>query len=539
LENPAGTIAELDYLGASEKEQLLRDFNNTSIANPRDRTIVDLLEEQAGQHPDAIAVVFEEIELTYRELNERSNQLGWYLREKYDIRADDLIGIKVERSEWMILAILGVLKSGGAYVPIDPDYPSERIAYMLEDSRCKVLIDEQELEAFKGLQKDYPVQNLPSVSVPASLAYVIYTSGSTGKPKGVLIEQKSVINYNSWFLHAYQIGKEEGTLLLSSFTFDGVITSLFGALLSGNSIYVISKEMVKSPRQLAGYIRNNKVSFLKITPSYLNAMVSDDECFELLTGSKHLRLIIIGGEAINVGDIKKIKRRAGHISLVNHYGPTETTVGVIAAKIEDAADRIPIGKPIFNTAIYMLDRENRLVPVGVVGEICVGGAGLARGYLNQPELTAAKFVSNPFKAGERMYRTGDLGRWLPDGSIEFLGRKDDQVKIRGYRIELGEIENTLRRYPGIESAIVIVRSHPGMDSELVAYLVGKKALNISDLRAYLGKSLPAYMLPGHYVQLESLPVTHIGKVDKTRLPDPAMEGMTTGREYMAPRNEVE
>ncbi len=517
LNSPDQPLNYLEYINVEERNHILESFNNNLVGFAEDTTIVELFESQVLKTPKNLAVVYKDIKLDYTGLNEHSNQLGAYLRETYEIQPDDLIGIQLERSEWQVISILAVLKSGGAYVPIDPEYPLERIAYLKENSKCKVVIDEKELLKFEVLADNYSKNNLLKINTPNDLAYVIYTSGSTGQPKGVMVENRNIINYNSWFISEFQIANNEGTLLLSSFTFDGVNTSLFGSILSGSALYVIPNELVKSPKELAYYISNNNVTFIKITPSHLNLILSDEESFNIFCSASRLRLLIVGGDKIIGNDISKIKERTNKIEIVNHYGPTETTVGTIANKVEKDEEVIPIGKPISNTQTYILDEFYQIQPIGIPGELYIGGKGVARGYLYNEELTKEKFVKNPFRKNERVYKTGDLGYWLADGRIVFIGRKDFQLKIRGYRVEAGEIEKAILQFKGILNVLVTSKGEAENEQSLVAYLVGDEMIDTNLLRAFLSSKLPSYMVPSQYEQLDLIPLLPSGKIDRSKI----------------------
>jgi amino acid adenylation domain-containing protein len=535
---PSAAIGQLNYLATTERAQLLTGFNQTEAAPPPYETLVQWFEAQVAATPNNVAVVFGDTNLSYDTLNRQANRLAHCLHQQYQLQPDALVGICLQRSHWLMVAIMGILKSGGAYVPIDPDYPQERIDYLKKDSGCELVIDDAWIASFAA-DASYSDEN-PAPSAQAQhLAYVIYTSGSTGMPKGVMIEHRNIVNYTHWFVERYGIRPGESTLLVSSITFDGVLTSVYGALLTGSAIHVLPKELPQSPLALATYIHDQQITFIKITPPPLKLMVADEASFTIFKQAKHLRLILCGGEAMNRGDIAQIQQQAPHVTVVNHYGPTETTVGCLAAPVESTEGDIPVGCPIYNTQAYILDALQQPVPLGVLGEICVGGAGVARGYLNNPELTAAKYVPNPFRPGERMYRTGDVGRWLPDGKVLFLGRRDQQVKIRGYRIELGEVEAALQKHPAISAAVVMARADQGGENELAAYLVSADVLNTTDIRNYLKTQLPDYMVPTHYVQMDVLPLNTSGKVDRKALPDPSGLGLATGVEYIAPRNETE
>jgi amino acid adenylation domain-containing protein len=528
-------IENISFLSTEEKHELLVTFNDTQVDHPTNKTLVDLFEDQVAITPCNVAVVFEEKELTYNELNERSNQLADYLRSNYKIQPDDLVGVKLERSEQMIVTIMGVLKSGGAYVPIDPEYPQERIDYIIEDSGCKVLIDKDTLLKFKEKQGDYTKKNLSRLTAPEDLAYVIYTSGSTGQPKGVIVENRSIVNSTISRQQVYENVKS--FLLLSSFSFDSSIASIFSSLSSGAILHLISKEKVKNPVEVSEYIRRNEISHLLAVPSYYNLLIP-----ELGKLENSLKQVIVAGELYPDALVTRHFNADGlaDCDLFNEYGPTECSVWSTVYKHENSDEVIQsIGKPIDNAQIYITNDSYKLAPNGVIGEILIGGAGLARGYLNNPELTSEKFVANPFVKGERLYKTGDLGKWLPDGNLAFIGRKDDQVKIRGYRIELGEIENTLLQGELVDEAIVLAKEDATGDKNLVAYVMSKEELNSADLRKSLSKQLPDCMVPSYFVQLEKFPLTPNGKVDKKALSSPDGLGMITGVEYVEPRNELE
>ncbi|WP_278248406.1 polyketide synthase [Niastella populi] len=425
-----------------------------------------------------------------------------------------------------------MLKSGGAYVPIDPEYPQDRINYMLSDSQCKVVIDEQELECFKKEEKKYSIKKLKSKNNPGHLVYVIYTSGSTGKPKGVMVEDRGVTNLIYCQTKEFNITETEKVLQFSNYCFDASVEQIFLALFNGASLILIAKDLLLNTSALEAFIQEHRITHLHTTPGFLET-INPASC-------KVLKRVIAGGEACRKGLREKW---AGVADFYNEYGPTETTVTVIeyCCPYNSLAglDVLPIGKPLSNNTAYILTESLSLCPKGVMGEICIGGAGLARGYLNQDALTKEKFISNPFRAGERLYKTGDLGRWLPDGNIEFIGRKDDQVKINGYRIELGEIEQVLQSHKEIEEVVVLAKENQNNEKELVAYLISKSEQKPGELRNYLKEILPEYMLPAHYVQLEALPLSSNGKIDRKVLPDPQGLGLKSGIEYIAPGNEIE
>ncbi|AMP99734.1 Nonribosomal peptide synthetase [Pedobacter cryoconitis] len=530
LKAPSVAVGRLDYLSTSEKLALLEDFNATSVAYPKEQTLVDLFAEQVLEHPEKTAVVFEGRHLSYGELDQESNRLAAYLRSVYQIVPGELIGVRLDRSEWLIISLLGVLKSGGAYVPIDPGYPEERIEFMISDSGCKLVIDADELEKMK--KNIYPSVVL-AVNKPTDLAYVMYTSGSTGVPKGTMVEHKNVVRLVK---SSNYVSFSESDILLStgSVSFDAVTFEYWGMLLNGGKLVLCSKDNLLDPVKLSALIREEEVNIMWFTSGWLNTLVDQDT--GIFAG---LNKIITGGDKLSPGHIQRIKNRYPSVEIINGYGPTENTTFSLTHAITVVSDPIPIGKPISNTQVYILSKMGALQPVGVPGEICLGGAGLARGYLNQAALTAEKFVTNPYRLGERMYRTGDLGRWLADGNVEFIGRLDEQVKIRGYRVELGEIENILQGYSAITSAVVLAPLNNLGERELKAYITGEGDVDPLVLKSYLGQLLPSYMLPESYTLLDMIPLTVNGKVDRKALEELAGRELGTGAVYIAPRTETE
>jgi amino acid adenylation domain-containing protein len=526
-------ISNIDFLLKEERQQILVEFNDTKLDYPGEKTIVELFEEQVENTPDNVAVVFEGKKLTYKDLNEQANQLGVYLRENFVIQADDLIAINLERSEKMIVAIMGILKSGAAYVPIDPEYPQERINFIKEDTRAKITINEEFLEIFKdsGETKNYNRENLPIISGADNLAYIIYTSGTTGQPKGVMIENKNLSSYVFAFRNYFKIDSYDVMLSLSTIAFDTSIEEIFPVLIVGGKL-VIAKNN-KDFEDLIQICKKESVTKLSTNPyiiEYLNLNSKDIDELKLDT-------LISGGDKLQSSHISQLINK---IDIYNTYGPTESTVCCSYFQITNDLDKILIGRPISNTQVYILDSDLSIVPVGVSGKLYVSGAGLARGYLNRPDLTAEKFVANPFKLGAKMYDTGDLARWLPDGNIEFLGRKDFQVKIRGYRIELGEIEVTISQFSKHIRQIVVDAREVKGDKALIAYYTTDEPelIDKTILREYLQSKLPDYMVPGFLVELESIPLTPNGKIDRKALPDVSGEDLIR-REFLAPRNETE
>jgi polyketide synthase PksM len=549
IANPLIQISNIEILSEAEKLQLLFNFNNTQANFPSDKTIIDLFEEQVEKAPDNIAVVFEDRKLSYRELNEKANKIGHYLRDKYNIQPDDIVALQLERSEWMIIAILGVMKAGGAYLPIAPDLPKPRVVYMLEDSAARLLLtDKLTLEAagfYKGLLSVEPVEEISHTSIfnPLTLAgslnlsYIIYTSGSTGQPKGTLIVHQNVIRVvrNTNYIEIYQ---EDKLLQLSSYSFDGSIFDIFGALLNGAELMLISKAEFLDINKLAETIEAYRISVLFITTAMFNVIV--DTNLECLAS---VRKILTGGEKVSVKHMERAFNYLGPGKLIHVYGPTESTVYSSYYPVDVlpvTLSTIPIGKPLSNTSLLILSQNSQLQPISVSGELCISGAGLAMGYLNNNTLTEEKFIPHPFIEEERLYKTGDLARWLPDGNIEFLGRIDHQLKIRGYRVEAGEIEQALLQHSDIQSCVVIGKELGG-SKELIAYLVGKSVTvpDILTLRNFLGESLPDYMIPAYFVELETLPLISSGKVDRKALPEPDGLSIDSGIAYVAPRDKTE
>jgi amino acid adenylation domain-containing protein len=544
-ENPDQTVGDLPILTEKERHQILVEFNDTAADYPLDKTVVDLFEEQVEKTPNNIAVVFEDRQLTYRELNKRSNRIAHFLRDEYDIQPDDRIGILLDRSEWMIIAILAVLKAGGAYVPVDPEYPKKRINYMLQDSDCKVLLtedkyynilsDETICPRIIRLRDIYHSKNsnsLLSRAVSCHLAYIIYTSGSTGEPKGVMIEHRSIANTLCWRSEFYLFGEKDCVLQIPSYTFDSSVEDIFTPLISGSKLMLISQDKKHDITHLKHIITTFHVThFLMLMPPAFYRMLLA-EAADALTC---LRFVTVAGESIDEKLVSLHFDCLKNVRLYNEYGPTENSVCTTVYEFDRTARRVSLGKPIWNNRIYIFSRKMSLCPIGIAGEICISGTGLARGYLNKEQLTADKFSDNPLATGERIYRTGDIARWLPDGNIEFLGRNDEQVKIRGYRIEIGEIENCLADYSGVKEAKVVAGEFRLNNKELAVM----EKLDANSLREHLRNKLPEYMIPSYFVQLEKIPLTPNGKVDRKALPVPVGAGMTSGTEYCAPSNEVE
>ena len=522
------SIDEYEIVTEKEKLYLTDTLNATKVDYKNDKTILDLFEQQVAKNPDAIAVKFRETELTYKELNEKSNQLAHYLISKYNIKSDELIGIKLDISLEQVIGVLGVLKSGAAYVPIDKNYPNDRILFIEKDSGIKLLFDEDQWNQFYLMITLYPTQS-PIIKITSSSSmYVIYTSGSTGVPKGCVLNYEGVINYLEWIKEYGRELEYTEVDFFSSLSFDFTVTSLFGALTEGKTLRVYDNQEDLGI-QLNKIVLNPNSGWIKLTPAHINLIE------ETTLKKARSKVFVLGGEALLPEQIKHLRHNPG-CRIYNEYGPTEATVGCIVKEVSEKNEPY-IGQPIPNTEVYLLDNSLNLVPYGCIGEICIGGVGLAREYLNRPELTKEKFIDNPHKPGERIYRTGDLGRWRETGDIEYFGRIDDQVKIRGYRIELGEIEQTLSSHPNSGQVVVIAKSlNKTSDKDIIAYTTGEALAE--DLKIFLKDKLPHYMVPNYYVKLSEIPLTNNGKVDKKALIDPEGTGLQKA-EYVAPRTEIE
>ena len=509
----------------------------------------DLLEAAAQEHAQSIAVEFQGRSLTYAELHARSNQLARVLR-KHGVQREVLVGVCMERSLEMVVALLGILKSGGAYVPLDSSFGQGRIQYVLDEARAKVLITQKSLRSFVPtssaetlcLESSFDAvlgestEPVPSEVGPSNLAYVIYTSGSTGKPKGVQVEHKSVTNFLCSMRDEPGIAARDVILAVTTVSFDIAALEMFLPLLVGARLVVASREATFDGQLLKGLLKDSRATVMQATPTTWHILLESG-----WTGERNLKALV-GGEAVSPELARKLASCCG--SVWNMYGPTETTIWSSIYRIEGREDRnVPIGKPIANTSLYVVGGKGELLPYGAEGELYIGGEGLARGYFNRPELTAEKFVPDPFssRAGARMYRTGDLARYRADGNVEFLGRLDHQVKIRGFRVELGEIEAVLEQHPAVKQAVAIAKDDKLGSKYLAAYFVSKseKSFSPSELREHLRRQLPDYMVPSALVAIAEFPLTANRKVDRTALPDPQASDYCRERDYVAPRDKVE
>ena len=552
VSDPSRPISELSMLSDAERDQLVEDWNQTSTAYPADKTVNELFEMQAAATPDAIACDYEGDTLSYAELNQRANQLAHYL-QAHGVGPEVMVGLCLERSLEAIVGLLGIVKAGGAYVPLDADYPESRLAFMLQDTSAPVLLTlsnlEQDFPDFGGeriyLDSDWAQIEKRSTDNPLSgatadnLLYVIYTSGSTGRPKGTLIEHRSAVRLVTQTNYV-ELGADEVMLQFAPVSFDASTFEIWGSLLNGARLAVFPAGR-SALEELGQFIQQKGVTTLWLTSALFSQMV--DNHLSSLSG---VRQLLAGGEALSLPRVQMMLEQLGEGRLINGYGPTENTTFTcchVMTAASELGQSVPIGRPISNTMVYILDDQMRPVPIGIPGELYIGGDGLARGYLNQAELTAEKFIANPFneRAGARLYRTGDEVRYRADGTIEFLGRFDDQVKIRGFRIEPGEIETLLARHPTVRNAAVVVHGVDADDKRLDAYLVGEPGTvpGVAELRSYVRKQLPDYMLPAAFMILDEFPLTANGKLDRQALPVPQDMPAEEGSEYMPPRSELE
>ncbi len=558
VNDPVKKLSDIEVLSEVEKRQLFIDFNSTKQEYPKSMTIHEVFEQQAEKVPDRVAVIFEDKCLTYKELNQKSNILARLLREN-GIGPGRIAGVMAERSLEMLVGILGILKAGGAYLPISPEYPDERIKFMLEDSNASVLLTQKrflergvserqviDLEDERNYRGDG--KNLSLIGNSSDLAYIIYTSGSTGKPKGVMIEHYSVINRLNWMQKKYPIGAQDVILQKTPFTFDVSVWELFWWFFIGAKVCFLVPGGEKEPHTMIEAIDKNKVTVMHFVPSMLSLFLDTIEEQGDLDRLDSLRYVFASGEALNPHQVNKFNAllyKTNKTQLNNLYGPTEATVDVsyFDCSTEDVLGVVPIGKPIDNINLYVLDKYRNMQPVGVPGELYIAGDGLARGYLNRPELTGERFVPNPFNncrfctvSSPRMYKTGDLARWLPDGNIEYLGRIDQQVKIRGLRIELGEIEAELVKNESINEAVVTVQKDWMGNDALAAYLVSDTDIVIDEIKSQLSKTLPDYMVPLYYIRITKIPLTMNGKLDRKALPKPVVH---IGGDVVNPENSTE
>ncbi|ARW00061.1 non-ribosomal peptide synthetase DhbF [Bacillus subtilis] len=540
-------IGQMELLLPEEKEKVISKWNETAKSEKL-VSLQDMFEKQAVLTPERIALMCDDIQVNYRKLNEEANRLARLLIEK-GIGPEQFVALALPRSPEMVASMLGVLKTGAAYLPLDPEFPADRISYMLEDAKPSCIITTEEIAA--SLPDDLAVPELvldqavtqeiikryspENQDVSVSLdhpAYIIYTSGSTGRPKGVVVTQKSLSNFLLSMQEAFSLGEEDRLLAVTTVAFDISALELYLPLISGAQIVIAKKETIREPQALAQMIENFDINIMQATPTLWHALVTSEP--EKLRGLR----VLVGGEALPSGLLQALQDL--HCSVTNLYGPTETTIWSAAAFLEEGLKGVPpIGKPIWNTQVYVLDNGLQPVPPGVVGELYIAGTGLARGYFHRPDLTAERFVADPYgPPGTRMYRTGDQARWRADGSLDYIGRADHQIKIRGFRIELGEIDAVLANHPHIEQAAVVVREDQPGDKRLAAYVVADAAIDTAELRRYMGASLPDYMVPSAFVEMDELPLTPNGKLDRKALPAPDFSTSVSDRAPRTPQEEI-
>ncbi|MTI26089.1 non-ribosomal peptide synthetase, partial [Fulvivirga kasyanovii] len=524
--------------------------NDTDKDYPKDQVFQELFEQQVIACADHTAIVFENVKMSYDELNRRANQVAHYLRDN-GVHTNDIVSILSERSLDMVIGVLGILKSGAAYLPIDPNYPANRIKYFLENSHSsKILINdglpitnEFEGEIIRINDADIlsqPEYNPEIINSVDDLAYMVYTSGSTGNPKGVMIQHKQYLNVTYAWRESYNLSQIPVNLLqMASFSFDVFAGDMSRALLNGGKMVICPEDIRLDPESLYKILETESISLLEATPSLVIPLMNYIKSNDLNT--TFLKLVILGSDICKVEDFKTLLNNFGtSMRIVNSYGVTEATIDT--SYYEETVDNIPdtgyvpIGKPLGNMEFLILDSDLNLLPTGVVGDLYIGGSGVAKGYFGREDLTIERFINNPFDAGKSLYKTGDLGRWTSDGNMEFLGRSDDQVKIRGFRIELGEIENALLQIEEIKEVIVSVRQESDASKYLCGYYVSPEMIQESDIIEKLRENLPDHMIPYFYVHLEAFPLTPNGKIDKRSLPAPSMEGKA---DYIPPSNEVE
>jgi amino acid adenylation domain-containing protein len=560
INNPEEKISRLPILTDTEQHRVITEFNQTACNYDLETCVYQLFEAQAERTPNAPALIYEDQKLTYRELNDRANDLASYLRG-IGIGKDLLAGILMERSVEMVVAILGVLKAGGAYVPLDPTYPADRLSFMVEDAGIKLVLTQNHLFeqrpdwgleticldtdwdriAAKGDSRISDDEPRETRSRAEDLAYVIYTSGSTGRPKGVMTPHRAVTNMILWMQDVYRMTPADRLLQKTAFIFDASVWEFFWPLTTGAALVVARPYAEKDGDYMVKTLREQEITILQLVPSLLKLLVGQ-EGFE---GCQSLRHVFCGGEALPGVVCEGFFERLPEADLTNVYGPTETSMHVTVLECRKGAKErvMPIGRPVGNTRAYILDEHMQPVPIGIPGELYIGGAQVARGYLNRPELTTERFIDDPYsnQDGCKLYRTGDLARFSEDGIIEFLGRIDHQVKIRGYRIELGEIESVSRQHEAVSDVIVIAREDVPGEKHLVAYIVARTGhnLKVSEFRNHLLAKLPDYMAPSAFVLLDSMPLLSNGKVNLKALPAPTHSRQALEQEYVAPRNETE
>lgn len=540
LHNPEIKLSDIEIITDAEKQQLLGEFNDTEVSYPKEASIVSLFEDQVKANPEGIALSIEGKEFTYLQINEHANAIAGCLREKYHVKSGDLVGLLLERDQYLIPSILGVLKSGGAYVPLDPEYPIERIQYIAQDSGIELLLTAPDLSGIYQQLENITAVDISAIEVSGhkeaynvasdDMAYMIYTSGSSGQPKGVMIEHRNVVNFVTGVTNKIHFDSERAILCHTTISFDIFVLETILPLLNGMKIVLATNNDQKDPAALVKLIQSQHIEYLQITPSQLKLLLASGHNENILNSIKTL---MVGGEAFSEDLLLDLKKQYNGL-IYNMYGPTETTVW---STIHDLtySNTVSIGKPIANTFVRIIDSQGNLVPVGVNGELCIGGEGVARSYWKREELTKQKFIKDPVNKKDIIYRTGDLAKWLSDGTIRFVGRIDNQVKIRGHRIELGEVEFQLAKLEGIAESAVIVNEKGG-DKHLAAYYVATGNVVASDIREFLLKKLPEYMVPSVFIPIDAMPLTPNKKIDRKAL---RTIEMAVGDDHVAPATEVE
>ncbi|HEX5709538.1 MAG TPA: amino acid adenylation domain-containing protein [Pyrinomonadaceae bacterium] len=551
-------IDELDILAESERERLLFEWNQPASQTPPDVCIHELFEQQVARTPERVALVFEGRHLTYAQLDEYSNRIAHYLK-RHGVGAESVVAICLERSLEVVAAMLGVLKAGGAYMPLDPIMPKARLTFMLEETRAPLLITQESLldtvprtatrviclEHEEAAIAAESVERLPRRADAANMAYALYTSGSTGTPKAVVIEHRQLVSYTLAVSGRLRLPEAASFAMISTFAADLGNTAIYPTLCSGGSLHVISQERTGNAASLANYFRRHRIDCLKIVPSHLAALMTYAEPEQVLPRKR----LVLGGESCPRELVGRVRALAPDCEIINHYGPTETTVGVLTSVVTAGTHRRdssapPLGRPLDGARAYIIDTHMRPAPIGLAGELHIGGAGVGRGYLGRPDLTADRFVPDPFSTepGARLYRTGDVARYLPDGEVEFLGRRDGQVKVRGYRVELREIEAALREHAGVREAAVVAQPLPSGEKRIAAYIVFRGTQSpgaINELRDFLKERMPPYMLPAALCGLDALPLTPNGKLDVQALPSADELLQHADSTYVEPRTAAE
>lgn len=540
--NPEGRIGSLDLLTETEKKKLLHEFNQTTVNFEDKKLLHQLVEEQVQRSPNRVAITFGERQITYLELNKIANQLGLVLREK-GVSANTLVGLVVRPGIEMAIALLAIMKAGGAYIPINPNYPTERKNAIIEDSELDLILNETNDKSKLDLNGDIidlntiqsiKIDNLPIINGDEDLAYCIYTSGTTGKPKGVMVQHRAIANNILWRKKEYQLSGKDNVLQLFSFSFDGFVTSFFTPLVSGAQLVLVQDDDLKNLPHLYNIIKSEAITHFISTPSLFNSLLEEMESEKQLS----IRIITLAGEEVTSELLKKSSEKLKDVEIANEYGPTENSVVTTISRNLTVDSKITIGKPIANNQVYILDDDQNLQPIGVPGEVYISGVSLAKGYVNNPSLTKEKMVSNPFVSNAIMYKTGDLARWLADGSIEFLGRVDEQVKIRGFRIELKEIEEHLKQQDLIKDVVAIAKNDTMESHFICAYYIASEEVPRLTLRSFLENRLPDFMIPTYFIRVDYFPLTINGKIDKSALPNP-QDLLMEESNYQVPRSKTE